>query len=214
MEWKKYTLDDVCQEITSGGAAPQGESYYGGEFPFVRVADMGQLGNAKFLARTRDYLNESGIAKLRLFPKGTVLFTKSGASLLLNQRAVLENPMYVVSHIGCLLPNEVVTSDWLYYWMKTVDFRKNAHATTLPSLKLTTLKGLQISVPSLSEQLRIVSRIEELFSELDNSVSTLQKTKEQLAVYRQASITSAYPIMTEENTKRLSGSDGDKRDRA
>ncbi len=204
MEWKKYTLDDVCQEITSGGAAPQGESYYGGEFPFVRVADMGQLGNAKFLARTRDYLNESGIAKLRLFPKGTVLFTKSGASLLLNQRAVLENPMYVVSHIGCLLPNEVVTSDWLYYWMKTVDFRKNAHATTLPSLKLTTLKGLQISVPSLSEQLRIVSRIEELFSELDNSVSTLQKTKEQLAVYRQASITSAYPIMTEENTKRLS----------
>lgn len=43
-----------------------------------------------------------------------------------------------------------------------------------------------LTVPSISEQQRIVSRIEELFSSLDNAVETLQKTKEQLAVYRQA----------------------------
>lgn len=41
-------------------------------------------------------------------------------------------------------------------------------------------------LPDLQEQDRIVSRIEELFSELDKAVETLQTTKKQLTVYRQA----------------------------
>ena len=54
------------------------------------------------------------------------------------------------------------------------------------------VKNLEIPIPPLDEQRRIVSRIEELFSELDNSVSTLQKTKEQLAVYWQAVLKEAF----------------------
>ena len=45
---------------------------------------------------------------------------------------------------------------------------------------------IKIKVPPIPEQQRIVSRIEELFSSLDNAVETLNKTKEQLMVYRQA----------------------------
>lgn len=48
-----------------------------------------------------------------------------------------------------------------------------------------------LPVPSLPEQERIVSRIEELFSQLDAGVETLKKTKAQLAVYRQAVVEDA-----------------------
>ena len=56
-------------------------------------------------------------------------------------------------------------------------------------------------VPSLDEQQRIVARIEELFSELDKGVETLQTIKQQLAVYRQAVLVSTlndteFPKMT------------------
>lgn len=61
----------------------------------------------------------------------------------------------------------------------------------------------ELDIPSLPEQKRIVTRIEELFSELDNGVETLQKTKQQLAVYRQAVISTAFPKMNEDNTVRL-----------
>lgn len=44
----------------------------------------------------------------------------------------------------------------------------------------------EIDIPSVPEQKQIVARIEELFSELDNGVETLRKTKQQLAVYRQS----------------------------
>lgn len=44
----------------------------------------------------------------------------------------------------------------------------------------------------MEEQERIVSRIEELFSKLDNGVETLRKTKQQLAVYRQSILKIAF----------------------
>ena len=50
----------------------------------------------------------------------------------------------------------------------------------------------ELDIPTVSEQKRIVARIEELFSELDNGVETLRKTKQQLAVYRQAVLKDAF----------------------
>jgi type I restriction enzyme S subunit len=64
--------------------------------------------------------------------------------------------------------------------------------TTFKAITQDVIKNLEIPVPSISEQQRIVSRIEELFSSLDNAVETLQKTKEQLAVYRQAVLKEAF----------------------
>lgn len=49
-----------------------------------------------------------------------------------------------------------------------------------------------IYIPDLPEQQRIVARIEELFSLLDDAEVTLQKTKAQLALYRQAVLKEAF----------------------
>ena len=62
------------------------------------------------------------------------------------------------------------------------------------------LEKKELDVPSLSEQEYIISRIEELFSQLDASVNELKTAKERLKVYRQAVVTAAYPSLTEENT--------------
>lgn len=47
-------------------------------------------------------------------------------------------------------------------------------------------KQLNIKITSLPEQRAIVSKIEELFSDLDKGIADLEKAKAQLAVYRQA----------------------------
>ena len=60
----------------------------------------------------------------------------------------------------------------------------------------------ELDIPSILEQKRIVARIEELFSELDNGVETLRKTKQQLAVYRQAVLKDAFSHITEKKTIR------------
>lgn len=51
---------------------------------------------------------------------------------------------------------------------------------------------LKVQIPPLVEQERIVAKIEELFSELDNAVETLNATKAKLEVYRQAVLLKAF----------------------
>lgn len=55
-------------------------------------------------------------------------------------------------------------------------------------------------VPPLHKQERIVSRIEELFSQLDSGVETLKRVKQQLAVYQQAVLKEAFSTCREIRT--------------
>lgn len=81
---------------------------------------------------------------------------------------------------------------FLCYYLNSINYKGLVSGTT--RLKLTQGQMKQISIPDvpLPEQERIVSHIEELFSELDKAVETLQTTKQQLAVYRQAVLKEAF----------------------
>jgi type I restriction enzyme S subunit len=154
---------------------------------------MGRLEDKDvYVFSTRDSLAESAGSDLTLFPKGTVLFTKSGMSTLLNQRAILGRDMHVVSHVGTCVPLGGLPSEWAYYWLKTVDFKDLTHATTLPSLQLPKVKAIEIPLAPLPEQRRIVAKIEELFSQLDAGVEELRKAKAQLKRYRQSVLKAAF----------------------
>ena len=61
----------------------------------------------------------------------------------------------------------------------------------------------EIEIPEIDEQKRIVSKTEELLSQLDDGVETLNKIKMQLKVYRQAVLTKAYPENDENNKRYL-----------
>lgn len=61
---------------------------------------------------------------------------------------------------------------------------------------------IQIPITDLPTQQRIVTRIEELFSQLDSGVETLKKTKAQLAVYRQAVLKEAFECIDKTDTIR------------
>ena len=93
-----------------------------------------------------------------------------------------------------LQPKECITPKFLYYGTQYL-------VLTMPDRGYARhyqyLEKLDLPVPPLSEQERIVSRIEELFSQLDAGVETLKKTKAQLAVYRQAVLKEAFSGFTE-----------------
>lgn len=87
-----------------------------------------------------------------------------------------------------------MSTDYLYYFLqgKYALLNTKKKGTGTPHLDQQILFQQKLIVPSIEEQKRIVARIEELFSELDNGVDTLQKTKQQLAVYRQAVLKNAF----------------------
>ena len=83
---------------------------------------------------------------------------------------------------------EVVDSKFIYYRMQIIDFDCSTHKRYW----IQAYSKIKVLIPPLEEQKRIVARIEELFSELDAAVATLERTKEQLSVYRQAVLKEAF----------------------
>lgn len=83
---------------------------------------------------------------------------------------------------------ELVLPKYIFYRMQIINFEHSTHKRYW----IQQYSKLKVAIPSIDEQNRIVSRIEELFSELDKGVETLQVIKEQLAVYRQAVLKDAF----------------------
>ena len=90
--------------------------------------------------------------------------------------------------LTAIRPSEVLLTRYvlLFFRYFEAQLASKGTGTTFKAITQDVIKDLEIPVPPLSEQERIVARIEELFSQLDAGVETLKKTKAQLAVYRQA----------------------------
>ena len=93
------------------------------------------------------------------------------------------------SAMKILTPNtELVLPKFIYYRMQIIQFDHSTHKRYW----IQQYSKIKVSVPPIPVQEQIVAKIEELFSELDKGVETLQKTKQQLAVYRQAVLKQAF----------------------
>ena len=106
-------------------------------------------------------------------------------------------PAALNQRVCCLRIDEtIVDRKYLFYFLRQHQFMRDCVKASkgVAQLNLSTkwLADYEIPTPKIEEQKRIVARIEELFSELDNGVETLQKTKQQLAVYRQAVLKDAF----------------------
>jgi len=91
----------------------------------------------------------------------------------------------------------VYSRKYLYYQlvhiMETVKYQ--GQGTTISGITKKRLADVMLYMPGIEEQQRIVARIEELFSQLDEAEATLQKAKAQLAVYRQAVLKKAFDFV-------------------
>ena len=106
-------------------------------------------------------------------------------------------PAALNQRVCCLRIDEtIVDRKYLFYYLRQHQFMRDCVKASkgVAQLNLSTkwLADYEIPLPALDDQKRIVARIEELFSELDNGVETLRKTKQQLAVYRQAVLKGAF----------------------
>lgn len=80
---------------------------------------------------------------------------------------------------------------------------KNAiSGSAQPQITRTSLNPLEIPIPPLNEQKRILAKLEQLLTDLDKGIEYLETTKQQLKVYRQAVLKWAFEgKLTNKNVK-------------
>ena len=96
-----------------------------------------------------------------------------------------------------LRPHREISSDYLYRLVAAAQFRRDAErhmtgAVGQRRVPTSYLADQTVPLPPTAEQRRIVAKIEDLSSELDNGVAMLKKAREQLGPYRQAVLTRAF----------------------
>lgn len=199
--WKKL---EYKNKIFAGGPAPQKSEYYvNGQYPFVRVSDLGAMKRTDNLNTIRDYLNEQAIYDLHLVKaqRNTILFPKSGAAILTNNRALLGIDAFIVSHLAAVTPDMGFWNPkWVYYWMCTIDLKDFLQNPSYPSLKLETIRKIPIPLPypddpahSLAEQRRIVARLEALLGEVRALREEVQSMRRDLAQVMESALAEAFP---------------------
>lgn len=156
-------LDELAR-ITAGNPAPQGDEYFvGGNSSFIRTSDVGAVHLSDNFIEAADKVNTKAIEELRLqlFPAGTILFPKSGASTFLNHRVVMGAPAYASSHLACIICDESkALPKYVYSLLCRVDAREITPDQAYPSLRLSEIGSIQIPLPPLDVQKEIMAEIE------------------------------------------------------
>lgn len=175
----------------SGGTpkASEKEYYENGNIPWLVIGDL----NDGVVAKSQTKITEAGLnnSSAKMIPPNTLLVAMygsigklgiTGVSCCTNQAIAFAKELHSVS------------TKYMFYYMAMMKSTliSLGKGGTQKNISQSVLKSLDVIVPPLEEQSRIVARIDELFSELDKAVDTLKTTKEQLAVYRQAVLKDAF----------------------
>jgi type I restriction enzyme M protein len=176
------TLGEIA-DVKSGNSAPQNKKYYDkGEFPFIRTSDVGKIkfGNINY---TKDYLNSEGIKNLKKFKRGSILFPKSGASTLLNHRVIMEIDGYVSSHLAVIKgKSDEVLDRYLLYLLNQIDTKNLVANPSYPSLNLDEISKIELPIPTLDNQKKIVEELDSYQNIIDGCKKILKNYKTKINI--------------------------------
>lgn len=178
MSWAQAMLGDIAT-IQSGAGFPK--KYQGkkeGAFPFFKVSDMNSLGNEQYLRISSNMISDTVRNQLgaRIFPTGSIVFPKVGGAISTNKKRIIAQESCVDNNVMGLIPDtSKVTTEYLWYFMQTVDLLEMSNKANPPSIRQSTVNEWKISLPPLPEQNRIVTILDEAVAAIETAVSNTEK---------------------------------------
>ena len=165
--------------ICAGQGAPQGnDNYCENGTPFVKAGNLQELLEGKAITSIQKVSDEVAKKyKLKLYPKGTILFAKSGMSCMKGYVYVLPQSAYVVSHLACITSNEDA-SEYLRYYFNYHKPNQLVKDAAYPSISLSDIGNLVVDMKSESERNEIVSVLRHAESVITLRQKELQKLDE------------------------------------
>ncbi len=182
-DWEWIKLKNVC-EVVTGTTPPKSDlSNYGYDVPFFKPPHLWD----EQIIDTEEKLSFKGAEKARVVPRNTVLVTCIGN---LGRTGFVRKQAAFNQQINAILENVNIYGKYIFYQAQSPLFRsqleKLATGTTVSIVNKSNFETIEIPLPPLKTQQAIVSKIEELFSELDKGIENLKIAQQQLKIYRQS----------------------------
>ena len=159
-KWEYEKLGEVATFIGGGTPSKTNTDYYSGNIPWATVRDMTSF----MLNKTEYCITEEAVANsaTNIIPQGTIVISTHvglGKICELQQDTAINQDLKAVSFKTALIDKRFFS-----YWYKSISdyIISNGKGATVKGVTLNFIKGLNLPIPSLSDQNYIVSELDQL----------------------------------------------------
>ena len=165
-----------------------------GGIPFFKISDMNTFGNEIYMKKANIMLTGKSIneMKIRIYPKGTVIFPKRGGAILTNKKRILfQDSSFDLNTMG-VIPNDKIISKYLYYWFLKLNLGTIYDGSSVPQINNKNIIHLKIPIPELEIQNKIIQEIESRLSVCDKVEKTVEQNLSKIEYLRQSILKKAF----------------------
>lgn len=170
--WIWTILGSVGIWQAGGTPSRSNKSYFGGNIPWLKTGDL----NDGYISEIPESITEEAIANssAKINPIGSVLIAMYGATI--GKLGILTFPASTNQACCACIKYFAITQSYLFYFLLShrAAFIAKGGGGAQPNISKEIIVNTVIPLPPLAEQQRIVAKIEELFSVLDNIQNALE----------------------------------------
>lgn len=178
--WRYGQLGQFFETVTGSTPPKNKKQYYGNDVPFVKPPELqnGPLDSAE------DGLSKEGATVARVLPPKSILVSCIGNLCKIGMNTI---PVAFNQQINAIKPDyDKAIPEFIYYLTLSPAFSEQLHrlasGTTVPIVNKSKFNSIQIPLPPLPEQKRIVAILDEAFAGIDAVVAN---TRQNLANARE-----------------------------
>ena len=163
--WTIVGLHSVAEIITGSTPSKLNAEYYNGDVPFYKPNDLDQ---GRHVRCASEYLSQQGKSISRSIPCNSIAVCCIGS---IGKCGFIEKEGVTNQQINTIVPNNAIFPLYMYYFCNSSTFidelKSLSSAVTISIVNKSKLSTIQIPLPPIAEQKRIISVIEKLYSHLD-----------------------------------------------
>lgn len=183
--WKTVKLGDVLK--TSAGGTPlksRKEFYENGNVAWLLSGEV----CAKEITSSSNFITENGLknSSAKIFPSDTVLVAMYGATA--GQVGILRFDCATNQAVCGIYPSEKYLPEFLYYYLTSYKetLLEQVSGVAQPNLSQEKIKSVPLPIIGLSEQQRIVEKLDRAFEEIDRAIEATKLKQEEVKALKSA----------------------------
>lgn len=184
-EWK--TIEELCEILDRLRKPISQKDRISGEYPYYGATGI------------VDYINNY------IFDERLLLIGEDGAKWGANENTafIAEGKYWVNNHAHIMRPNkDLVIDSLLIYYLNTTDLMEYITGATVKKLNQEKLKSINIPLPPLEEQKRIVAKLDILFEKIDKAIALHQKNIDEADIFMASVLNDVFVELEEKYEKK------------
>lgn len=207
--WVSHPLGDLCKVV--GGSTPDTgvAAYWGGDVTWVTPYDLGRL-DGPYITGSSRTISQYGLrnCSAEIAPMGSVVLSSRAP---IGYVGVAGTPLATNQGCKSFIPGPSIDSFYLYYlllFMKPL-LQELGSGATFAEVSKSTLSGLLVPLPPLSEQKRIVAILNEQMAAVEKARAAAEAQLEAAKALPAAYLREVFTLLDEEDHRSVSPGRGE-----